>query len=406
MSKRQVIILWAIALLFGALVLVVKLTQSDPAQLATERKPGDTLFESFPATEVASVKIKGARQSITLRKSGEHWVIAERDDYPADTTAVLGLIRTLSELEVKRAVEANPSYASRFGMDPKADSEDNHGLVLSFFDKTGAPLAAVTLGKNLESNASTGMPGTSMLVGRWLRNHDDPSGIYATTEMFPAVTDEASSWLRDTFISPEKIQSVSVTKPDSEELAWKLERKTEEAAFQVVDGAPNEVANASMANRLGSLLSYARFEDVVPNAEVDERKAESGTRTAVIETFEGFTYTLVITPAASSTEEYLMQAEVAAELPEVRKKPEGETEQQARMADKAFTDRRQQLQDKLNEAKFFQGRTYLMSKSDLALLLNPRGEMVTVVQPPEPPASIARPEAPAEPTPDALPGQP
>lgn len=396
MSKRQVIILWAIALLLGVLVLVVKLNQRDPAQLATERKPGDTLFESFPASEVVQVTIEGPRDSITLRQSGEDWVLAERDDYPADTTAVLGLIRTIHDLEVKRAVEANPSYAARFGMDPEADSEDDHGLVLRFFDGSGESLATVTLGKNLESNASTSMPGATMMVGRWLRNHADESGIYATTEMFPSVSVEAKNWLRDTFISPEKIQSVSVTQPDSKLLEWKLERKTEEAAFQIVGGKPNEVANASNANRLGSLLSYARFEDVIPAAELEQRQAEAGTRTTVIQTFEGFTYTLTMTPSSGSTEEYLLQVKVEATLPDVRKKAEGETEEQAKAADQAFTERRQQLQDKLDEAKFFEGRTYLMSKSDLSLLLNERGDMVTVVQPPEPPASLARPETPAE----------
>lgn len=396
MSKRQVIILWAVALVLGAVLLGIKLAQTDPGQIATERKPGEPLFAAFPAAEVASVRIEGAHHTLTLRQSGDQWVLAERDDYPADTTAVLGLIRTFTDLEVKRAVEAAPSYAARFGMDPEADSEDDHGLALHFLDKTGASLATVTLGKNLESNASTGMPGATMMVGRWLRNHADDSGFYATTEMFPSVTDEAASWLRDTFISPEKIQSVAVSKPDSGETEWKLTRQSEEAAFQVVDGAANEVANASIANRLGSLFSYARFEDVVPKAELDSRRAESGTRTAVIETFEGFTYTLTLTPATSSTDQYLLQVSVQATLPEERKKPEGETEEQAAMADKAFTERRQQLQDKLNEAKFFEDRTYLMSKSDLALLLHERGEMVTVVQPPEPPASLARPEEDAE----------
>ena len=59
----------------------------------------------------------------------------------------------------------------------------------------------------------------------------------------------------------------------------------------------------------------------------------------------------------------------------------------AHNSDKAFAERKQQLQDKLNEAKFFEGRTYLMSKSSVDLLLYKRGEMVISAAPAPAPAS-------------------
>ena len=403
MSKRQVIILWAIAAVLGVLVLVIKLSSGDPDEISTERKPGDTLFESFPAESIHRVVIKGVRETLSLEKTGDAWVLVERDNYPADTPLVLDLIRMLDELEITRAIEAGPSLAPRFGMNPNTGDESEHGLEIGFYSETQEELARVTMGKNIETGINEGSLGGSMMVGRYIRNHADESGFYASSELFPAVTDVASSWLRDTFINPEKIESVSVTKVDSKDLEWHLKRKSEDAAFQVVDGKPNEVANSTYSNRLGNFLSYTRFEDVVPALDVPKRSAKEGKREAVINTFEGFTYTLSIIPNADNEEEYLMQVTVTATLPDSRKIEEGESPEDAKAKDVAFKERRQQLQDKLNEAKFFEGRTYLMSQSSIETLLHGRDLMVTVATPaPEPPANQPPPTLLRPGTPDGV----
>jgi hypothetical protein len=82
MNKRQVIILWAIALVLGLAVAAVKLTQKDATQSATNRAPGETLFEKFPATDITSVAITGAEGTVTLTRKDGKWVVAEREDYP------------------------------------------------------------------------------------------------------------------------------------------------------------------------------------------------------------------------------------------------------------------------------------------------------------------------------------
>lgn len=399
MSKRQVIILWAVAAVLGLLVLVVKLTQQDPDQASTERKPGDTLFESFPAEKISRVIIEGAEHTLTIEKTDKHWVLKERDDYPVDTTLVLELIRTINDLEVTRAIEAGPSLAPRFGMDPKADTYEDHGLEIGFFSKDKEELARVTLGKTIETGSGQSLLGGAMMVGRYIRNHADETGFYGTSEMFPAVTEAPNQWLRDVFISPEKIESIQVTKKDSKETEWHLRRDSEEAAFLVVGGKPNEVANENLANRLGSLFSYARFEDVIPAEEVPKRSAKEGKVRATIKTFEGFTYKLTLIPAANNPQDYLLQVTVDAELPDARKKLPDESPEDAAKFDKAFKERRQQLQDKLNEAKFFEGRTYLMLKTSVDLLLYKRGDMVVSVEPkpsatPQVPPALERPKEP------------
>ncbi|NJM38552.1 MAG: hypothetical protein HC845_12225 [Akkermansiaceae bacterium] len=92
--------------------------------------------------------------------------------------------------------------------------------------------------------------------------------------------------------------------------------------------------NTTVTSPLKSLFSYSNFDDVVPASNVAQRTAE-GKRTAVIETFEGFIYTLQISPTKPATpppgpvspdtpppaiDNYLVSVAVTAELPKERKK--------------------------------------------------------------------------------------
>ena len=111
MNKRQVTILWIIAIALGAAVTALKLSQNQSTLSATKRKAGETLFETFPATTASSVVIQGASGTVTLVKKDANWLVAERDNYPANNTFVNDLIRTLGDLKVTQALEAGASFA-------------------------------------------------------------------------------------------------------------------------------------------------------------------------------------------------------------------------------------------------------------------------------------------------------
>jgi hypothetical protein len=398
MNKRQVIILWAIAIALGAAVTAVKLSQNQATHSATKRTPRQTLFESFPAAEISTIEIQGAGSNVTLGKKDTKWVVAERGNYTANSTYVNDFIRTLGELKVTQGMEAGPSFAPRFGMDESATTPADRGLTATFKDGTGKEIAKVSLGKNIESASSQspmGMGGSA--VGRYIRNHADDSGFYAVTEMFPSVSAEPKRWLSDEFVSPEKIKSIVVSQPDKADPAWKLTRETEEAEFKLDGAAPAEVLDTTATSPLKSLFSYARFEDVVPADKVAERSQGTGKRTATITTFEGFVYTIGMTPtkpaaaptAPASPEEeppatdnFLVTVDVTAELPAERKKEEGEKPEDAKTKDTAFADRHKALTEKLAKEKALSGITFEVSKSTVEPLLKERAGLITKATPP------------------------
>ncbi|NJM38553.1 MAG: DUF4340 domain-containing protein [Akkermansiaceae bacterium] len=206
MNKRQVIILWVIAIALGAAVAVVKLGQSQSTRSSTKRAQGQTLFESFPAKDVNTIEIKGAGNEVTLNKKDGKWIVTDRDGYPANSTYANDFIRTLSELKVTLPIEAGPSFAPRFGMDESATKSEERGLTATFKDSSGKEISKISLGKNIsnsDNDESSPMGGGS--VGRYIRNHADDSGFYAVSEMFPSINAEPKRWLDPGFINPEKL---------------------------------------------------------------------------------------------------------------------------------------------------------------------------------------------------------
>ena len=363
MNKRQVIILWVIAIALGAAVTAVKISQNQSTRSATKRSQGQTLFESFPANDAASIEIQGAAGSVTLTKKDGKWVIVQRDGYPANNTFVNDFIRTLGELKITLGLEAGPSFAPRFGMDEAATKPADRGLTTTLKDAAGKEIAKVSLGKNIESSSAPSPMGGGSAVGRYVRNHADDSGFYAVSEMFPSVSDDAKRWLDSGFINPEKIKSITLSQPGKSETAWKLTRDDENAEFKLEGATATEVLDTTVTGPLKSLFSYARFEDVVPANKVAERTADDGKRTAVIETVEGFTYTLHISPTKptaaapaapdaepAATDNFLLAVEVSAEIPKEREKAEGEKPEDAKTKDDAFVGRQKALTKKPSPA--------------------------------------------------------
>lgn len=401
MNKRQVIILWAVAIALGGAVATVKLSQNQSTHSATKRAAGKTLFESFPAASAAVIEIQGAAHQVTLTRKDGKWAVVQRDNYPANNTFVNDLIRSLGDLKITQGMEAGPSFAPRFGMDETATRQEDHGLIATFKDSSGKEIAKVALGKNIESGAASspmaGMGGSA--VGRYVRNYADDSGFYAVSEMFPSVSDDAKRWLADGFVNPEKIKSVAVYQAGKTDPAWKLTRDSEEAEYKLEGATASEVPDTTVTGPIKSLFSYARFEDVVPAGKVTERAADSSKYSATVETFEGFVYNFHITPTKPSaapaappapgaepaaTDNFLMTVDVTAELPKERKKDDGEKPEDAKTKDAAFTERLKTLTEKLAKEKALAGITFEVAKSTVDPLLKDRAALITKAKPAPP----------------------
>lgn len=430
MNKRQVITLWVIAIALAAAIAFVKFGRNQEIKSSTSRTTGQTLIESFPANDVASIEIKGATDATTLIKKDGKWIIVQRDNYPAKPSEVNGLLRIIGDLKVTQGMQAGPSFAPRFGMDEASKDPKEHGISVAFKDASGKELTKVTIGKNIESTAAASPMGGGS-SGRFVRNHADESGFYSVSELFSSLSEEPKRWLAEDFFKPEKIQSVSVTQPGKSDIFWKVVRADENGDFALEGASASEAVDPAALNAFKSLFSFTRFEDIVPAAEVEKRADNDQKRTLKIVTFEGFNYTITFTPNKAGTvpppanpedpappaeETYLVTIDVSAEIPKERKKEEGEKEEDAKAKDSAFAERSKALTEKLAKEKALAGLTFEVSKSSLEAAAKTRGDLLKRETPTAngapgslPPTEVVTPPIaipPLSPTPPAAPEKP
>ena len=395
MNKRQVVVLWIIAILLVVAAFFARSSNSKGFESKTSRNRGQTVFADLPAPEVAKIQVKsGDKVSTLVRKDGK-WTVAEREDYPANVANINEFLRALSEVKVTQGIESEPSFAPRFGMDPGAKEEKDRGTEVTLTNDAGSELAHVTLGKNLESGSDPMSMFGGGSTGRFIRNHADQSGVYVVSELFSTLSPEPQRWLEDDFLKVEKIKSVSVTSPGKPgEIAWKLSRTDENGEFTLEGAKPDETLNPSATTPVKTLFSYTRFEDVVPKDKALEIQPTSE-QIAKIETFEGFTYTFKLNPAPAEEKKegadeeepaaepsYFMTVDVEATLPAERKKEEKESEEDAKTKDKAFTDRKAELEKRLAAEKALAGRTFKVSKYTVDALLKDRASLLQSATPP------------------------
>jgi hypothetical protein len=398
MNKRQVVVLWTLAILLAAAAWIVRSGKDQGFESKTQRARGQTLIPDLPATEVAKLEVRSGDKSATLVRKDGKWSVAERENYPAKAATVNEVLRTIAEVKVTDGIEAEPSFAPRFGMDPAAKEDKDRGTEVVLTNDAGTELARLSLGKNLEA---AGDPMSMMgggATGRFVRNHADESGVYKVSELFSTLSPEPQGWLDDSFLTVEKIQSIAVSpaaKPD--EVAWKLTRPDENAEFTLDGIQAGETLDSTATAPLKSLFSYARFEDVLPAAKLGELSKPQEKKTVKIETFEGFTYTIALTPlnpepakdGAPAEESFVLGVEVAAEIPAERKKEDKESEDDAKAKDQAFTDRKAELEKRLAAEKALAGRHFKITRYTVEALLKDRA------------ALIKKPEAAAAATPPA-----
>ena len=381
MSKKTVILLWTIVAVLSVGVISIKSRSRDTGEALTERRRGQTLLSSFPAADISCIKVKGADQSVTLNKTADGWVVAERNNYPANFSNINNLLRTVESVKINHAIEAGPSYGKRFGMDLTAKKQADHGVELTFLKADQSNAATIFLGKDSSGG------------GRYIQNAADTSGIYVTSESFPTASTSPKDWLNEAFISVDKITSVSVTsagKPD--QIDWKLTRADENAEFSLDGAKPEEKLDNNATAALKTVLASARFQDV-SSAELKAVNEATDRRVVNIGTKDGFTYTIHLlakppvqvpgtlaqpgeTPPAAE-ENFQMTVKVEGKFATERTKPADEKPENAKTADEAFQASLKTLQDKLKTEQGYQGRVYEVSKYTIDSLLKPRADLLT-----------------------------
>lgn len=269
---------------------------------SADRDTVDTLLlpeleSALDRIDEVAVAAAGDTPVATLQRREQRWVVAEKDDYPADIGRIREVLRALSEARIVEQKTSNPAYYDRLGVEP-IDDDSAAGVEITA-SAGDSEIASVIVGDTAGSGyhyARRRDDETSYMVGREL---DVPRAVAEWVD--PTIVD----------IRGARVQQVTIEHPDGETL--RIYKNGEQDANFSVDGVPEgrELQYPGVANVIGNALRELRLEDVEAADGTPEDAAPVRT---TFRTFDGLVVTVEGVSRGDDGAWVVVAAEVAADV--------------------------------------------------------------------------------------------
>ena len=380
-GKHLALLLILVALVGGAGYILFKKEGASWSETTTGS--GKKLLE-FPLNETARVIVKSPSSEINLVKKDDLWTVQERADYPANFEQVSDLIRKLSDLKSVQDVKVGPSQFSRLDL-IEPGKEGATGTVVELKDKDSKTLTALLVGKKY-MRKSEGMGGMGDMggfpAGRYVMPVGDPAKVALVSDSFDEIEGKPERWVKKDFFKIENTKSISLD-GQTESQHWTLTKENANAEWKLTDAKEEEKVDASKVSSLGTLFSFASFNDVLaPDAKPEETGLDKPA-TVTIETFDNFKYVLKI--GKLTGENYPVTLSVSADLVKERQPGKDEKPEDKTKLDEEFKTKLKGFEDKLAAEKKFEQRPYLIAKHTIEQLLKDRSALLAEKKPETPP---------------------
>lgn len=298
MKTKSLIILGAV-LVAAAIAVIIKMRSNADTFSSPAAEVGSILLKEVPLENVGSFLINDGKNSVEVANKDGKWVVPGRDNFPASVTAVNELTDTAFNLKVQRVEKGvGKSQYGRLGLaDAGGEAKDEEiGKTVVFKNSAGTDMGSIVVGKTAEAKMT---PGNFDMSGpkpspQWIQVKGQDV-IYQTVTGFSKLDADPKNWLEkeDNFFKVEKIKSIAVTGPTPEE-SWKITREKEGGELKLDAPAAGEEFDAAKASGAGSAFAGPGFDDILPEADKAKAALDKPTHTAVIETFDGLTYTVKV----------------------------------------------------------------------------------------------------------------
>jgi hypothetical protein len=304
-TKTLAILLIILAGLAAAGALIIHLNAPE----RSEGRLGARLLEQLPVNAIVSVTIKGPDEATSLEKKADHWVVANRFNYPADFSKIIDLVRKLKEAKIGRHFESSEDTLQRLSLKDPEDAQatqETRGIRIQLEGENETSLAAILLGRTRNSGAERRFPdGQYVMVG-------EDRTVYLIDSHFSSFDQEASAWLDKTLLEvpASDVQRISCRRADGKKTWYTLERPEKEKDIEPISFPGNSKVKRSALNRVANALSSLRMEDVVnPVSAPDLVKREIDTMFEY-RLFNGMIYRVYLGTVCSEAEQCLLKLEV------------------------------------------------------------------------------------------------
>ena len=272
MNLRNIIILAiTVAVVFGA-------WQVSKTNAPTVELTSDTLYPELIDTvnEIESIIIRSSDAATELKKSGESWVIGNRDNFPAKFDAVKSTILKLAETTVIEQKTAVPAKYATLGVNDPTEG-DAKGLRVDIKGSDNNPLVALIIGDKRQGRA----------LGEdnyYIRRVEDAASYLASGDL--DLSAQIDDWLDADIVDIDTARVRRITITQSGEDPVVIEKADASDNFFTVQNIPAgfQAKSRATVSSLGALLLSVRFEDVI----AAEKVAESSARGQInVQTFDG-----------------------------------------------------------------------------------------------------------------------
>ena len=396
MKTKTLTILYGLVAVLALGVLVAKQSQNQDSLSSAKYERGHKPFANLPAGEIAQVEITDGDMTSTIHIHDGKWSVKERQNYPADFSALQSLIRELSEITIAQSLEAGATYDARFGMDLSSDDPDQHGTVITLKKSDDQVITTLRLGKAVDSGEQDQM---AMLMGggakgQHIRLDDDADAVYVINSTLNGAKSHPKNWLAKDFIKVANLSKVSLTQPNSTDLEWEVEEQN--GTFTLLGDIPEgKELNTGALSSIGNLFQYARFDDILSEKAAQGLIDHSKTQTAHLKTKDGFSYQIEIaSKVAPQSKNKIVKIQTSAKLNEKRPPVEGESAEQATQAEAQFSAELEGLKKKLAQEQRINGVYFEVSEYTVQALLKSRNDLLQAPQPAQPgqrPGSVTSP---------------
>ena len=377
MNSKQLKLLVIIFVCIG-LVGYLLVTQNNKSWSQGEQAIGGKVMPDFPMNDVTQIAVKSNAGEATLVKVDETWRVSDRANYSADFSKIRELLLAVGECKILRKMQVGESQLGRLEL-LTPEKGDKTGLLLTFKGEADKQIGNLLLGKqSMRKSESSSFGGGEFPDGRYLMPDGDSSRIAFVSETFSNVETEAKAWLDKTFFKIEKLKSAEVTHADPLQ-SWTVNRESETGDMVLAGLGDKEELDSSRSYSLKNILSSPSFNDIASGDISDEELGLDAPVKAVLTTFDGFNYEILM-GQPNEDEEYPLRLQVTAVIDEKRDSAEGETEEEKEKLDKEHADQVKALQDKLEQEQKFQGYTFMVSKWTVDALTKPRSDYIKAIE--------------------------
>lgn len=244
----------AVTVVVAAAAIYAVATQRTVSSVATG---GERAFPALPnaLNEVAEVTVKSNAATFTIKKTGDAWVLVEKDNYPVDFDKLKSALVKLAELRLLEGKTSDPARYDRLQLNDVTE-KDAKSKEVTVKDAKGQVLAAGVIGRR-----NTSLFGATA-SGTYIRRANDPQAWLAEGDVDIGATPKDWLQIRLVEIPSERVKSVEIVQPTGEKLF--LHKGKPDDKNYAVDSIPEgrKLASEGEANGIGGGLWRLELEDV------------------------------------------------------------------------------------------------------------------------------------------------